>query len=560
MKKVFTFRFLFISLITLLFSSTLLGQPQGEYIASVGENNDEKKVILLDPEDGSVVYDDFINLASLEVGTVKHVLKVENELWISDQTKDKVYRFDMEGNYIAAIGESGGLDNIRGMQIINGQVWLSNAGTNNGAPGKSVIQIDFNGEITGNFLVDGSPWSFLPYNGDHALISFSNSGSFSSQIAEFDLAGNYLSAWNVPAEINFIQQISEMSNGDYLASSFSNASGGYSSGVHQYDSEGNYLATIGGTSGGSARGNIELGNGNILWTNNQGVNLANTSSGTSTVIFDGSFQFLEKIMFGPPLVLDPPTDLTAELSGNDVTLNWVAPAGRELLGYNVYRDDVSITPEPVTETTFFDEDVAPGNHIYGVSAVYNNGESPQAGPVMIFIEGNLGKIQGFVRDAGTNLSIDEAWITASNADNGTITYSTPFGGHYALQLPSGTYDLTCGAEGYDEQLMMNVTIETDMVKSYTFYLQQNDGDALTGIRDHHQNGFNMYPNPAANQVSIAANSYESIRIINKSGQVVYQLNNIDAVVEIDVSDFAPGIYFVEGSTKDEVFIQKLVIK
>lgn len=560
MKKAVTHRLLIIGLLALFFGTPAFAQPVGEYIATVGLNNDEKKVILLDPENGTVVYDDFINLASMDVGTVKHVLKVENELWISDQTKDKVYRFDMEGNYIAAIGESGGLDNIRGMQVINGMVWLSNAGTNNGAPGKSIIQIDFDGEITGNFLVEGSPWSFLPYNNDHVLISFSNSGDFSSQIAEFDLDGNYLSAWNVPAEINFIQQISEMANGNFLASSFSNSTTGYPSGIHQYDSEGNYVATIGGTSGGSARGNIELGNGNILWTNNQGVNLANTSSGTSEVIFDGSFQFLERIMFGPPLVLDPPTDLTAEVSDNDVTLNWNAPATRDLLGYNVYRDEVSITAEPITETTYFDEDVAPGNHIYAVSAVYDGGESPKAGPVMIFIDGDLGKLQGFVRDANTNLSIDDAWITALNADNGTVTNSTPFGSHYSLQLPAGTYDLTCGADGYNEQLITNVTIETGMVKTYTFYLQQDDGDVLTGIGEKGNNKVSIYPNPANDHVSISANGLEYIRVINKSGQVVYEQKQPGTVTEIDVTQLPAGIYFVEGTSHNEVFMQKLIIK
>ena len=223
MKRAFTLGNFFFVVLAVLYGSTLFAQPQGEYIAALGSADDVKKIVLFDPEDGSLAVDDFLILTPWDVGTVKHALKVENEIWISDQTKDKVYRFDLEGNYLGAIGESGGLDNIRGMNIINGEVWLSNAGSNNGAPGKSVIRIGFDGTILGNFLVEGSPWSFLPYNGDHALISFSNSGSFSSQIAEFDLDGNYLAPWNVPGELNFIQQITELDNGEYIASSFSNA-------------------------------------------------------------------------------------------------------------------------------------------------------------------------------------------------------------------------------------------------------------------------------------------------------------------------------------------------
>ena len=560
MKRAFTLGNFFFVVLAVLYGSTLFAQPQGEYIAALGSADDVKKIVLFDPEDGSLAVDDFLILTPWDVGTVKHALKVENEIWISDQTKDKVYRFDLEGNYLGAIGESGGLDNIRGMNIINGEVWLSNAGSNNGAPGKSVIRIGFDGTILGNFLVEGSPWSFLPYNGDHALISFSNSGSFSSQIAEFDLDGNYLAPWNVPGELNFIQQITELDNGEYLASSFSNATSGYPSGIHRYDSEGNYIETIGGTSGGSARGNYELGNGNIMWTNNQGVNIANTGSGTSAVVYAGSFQFLQPITFGPPPVLPPPTDLTAELNGTDVTLEWTAPETKELLGYNVYRDDVAITATPITETTYLDEDVPTGSHIYGVTAVYDNGESIKAGPVEIFVEGDLAKFQGFVRDAATNLSITNAWIVAGNTDNGTISYSTPFGDHYVLRLPAGTYDLTCGADGYNEQTITNVTVQTDGVKTYTFYLQQDDGDVLTGMEESPEAGFNMYPNPASGTVIISVDEAQRLQIFNQSGEMMLETIPTGTQTEISIEGYPAGVYLVKIKNSNEITVKKLIVK
>lgn len=559
MKRAFTIQKSAILLLLLFFGSRVFSQPQGEFIAAIGEANDVKKIVLFNSQDGTLEVDDFIDLSVYDVGTVKQVIRVNDELWVSDQTQDVVHRLDFGGNYLGAVGESGGLDNLRGLRIINGQVWLSNAGSNNGAPGNAIVRIDFNGEIAGSFSVEGSPWSFWPYGNDHVLISFSSSGSFDSQIAEFDYDGNYISPWNVPGEINFIQEITKMANGNYLASSFSNATGGYPSGVHQYDADGNHLSIVNGSSGGSTRGNWELGNGDIMWTNNQGVHIT-TTGGSSSIVYSGSFQFLEKISFGPPPVLDPPTDLTAELNDNDVTLNWTVPATKDLLGYNIYRDEVSITASPVTETTYFDEDVSPGNHFYGVSAVYDNGESPKAGPVEIFIEGESGKIQGFVRDAATNLSISNAWIAATSDNNGTLTYSTPFGAHYVLNLPAGIYDLTCGAEGYNEEVVNNVTIETGMVITYTFYLGQNESEMVTGIGDPTADQLSVFPNPASEKVTVSNINADLIQIVNTSGMVEIETTPAGTQTEISIEDLPSGVYFVKITTGDKNLIRKLVIK
>ncbi len=559
MKKVFTVKSVLTAMLAVFIGNMLMAQPQGEFIAAIGTADDVKKIVLFDAGDGALVVDDFIDLTGYDVGTTKHVIKVNNELWVSSQTKDKVYRLDYEGNLLGVIGESGGLDNLRGMRIINGEVWLCNAGTSNNAPGNAIIQIDFDGEILGHFTVEGSPWSFWPYDGNNVLISFSNSGSFSSQIAEFDLSGTYLGAWNIPGELNFIQEITQMQNGNFLASSFSNATGGYVSGIHQYDGDGNYISTIGGTANGSTRGNWELGNGNIMWTNGQGVHIADINSGTSNLVYSGQFHYLEKISFGPAPVLNPPTNLAATVDENDVTLTWDAPEVKELTGYHVYRNDVLITASPVAETTYTDEDVVAGNHIYGVTAVYDNGESEKAGPVMIFIAGELGKIQGFVRDAVTNLSISEAAITASNTDNGALTYATPFGSHYVLFLSAGSYHITCTADGYSPYVLENVVVENDMVKSYNFYLQPTEGEILTGISNPSANSFEMYPNPASDYVVIAEEGVKYLQIIDQSGQVVYENRPGESQSRINLDKVPAGLYFVKIQTDSGISVEKLIV-
>jgi hypothetical protein len=703
----------------LFFINGLTAQLSGDFITIIGTTDSEKRIVLLDPEDGSLVSDNYFDLSGLELGTVKHVLRVEDELWISDQTKDRVHRLDMEGNYLGAVGESGGLDNVRGLRIINGEVWLANAGSQNNAPGNAIIRISLDGEIIGNFPVTGSPWAFLPFGDDKALISFSSSGGFTSQIAEFDFAGNFIGSFNQPGELNFIQQISQMQDGQFLASSFS--TGGYPSGVHQYDENGAYVATIGGTSGGGARGNCQLGNGNIVWTNGQGIHIADVAAGTSSLIYAGQYHYAENNSFMPsvmtlpfaeyfetetfppfgwmsynpdgsdvewtisnaqnhtpdgsfsafhdvgpsdvmedgwlvtpavelpefweihlsfwsyndlpadyfknsvlistgdgnplngeftevwfaenvsaewieteivlsafagetvylafryegdnahnwylddvivegmPPVLDPPTNLQYVVSGYNVSLTWEAPESKELLGFNVYKNNVKINELLIDETTYLDEDVPPGTHFYGVTAVFHNGESEQEGPVSVLVEGEYSKIQGFVRDAVTNLSIPSATLVAANSDNGTISYSTPFGSHIVLLLAEGQYDLVCNAEGYEPFTLSNVTVFNGMVKTFTFYLVPENDVLLTGISTRNPSDVLFYPNPAGNFIEMKVDGKHEVQIFNQTGKLVIN-KKITSKTKIDISGIPAGIYFVKVTSDQGVLVEKLIIQ
>jgi hypothetical protein len=57
----------------------------------------------------------------------------------------------------------------------------------------------------------------------------------------------------------------------------------------------------------------------------------------------------------------------------------------QLLGYNAYRDDVLINTGTITGLTYTDYSLPSGNYNYSVTAVYNVGESPAAGPVPVSI-------------------------------------------------------------------------------------------------------------------------------------------------------------------------------
>jgi hypothetical protein len=94
-----------------------------------------------------------------------------------------------------------------------------------------------------------------------------------------------------------------------------------------------------------------------------------------------SFSATEGGMFKYVGVLEPASTLTtisgltAQVSDNSVHLSWTAPAGKVLVGYNVYRNDTLMTASPTTAVFYHDSPVANGKQTYCVTAVYDNGES-----------------------------------------------------------------------------------------------------------------------------------------------------------------------------------------
>ncbi len=97
---------------------------------------------------------------------------------------------------------------------------------------------------------------------------------------------------------------------------------------------------------------------------------------------------------GYGLYLAPPENLTASIIDDiDVQLEWEAPQvvrtvrrSRELLGYNIYRDDNMLNDETIEETSYLDTDLAVGVYEYYVTAVYSSGESEPSNIVTVEIE------------------------------------------------------------------------------------------------------------------------------------------------------------------------------
>lgn len=246
-------------------------------------------VILLDVITGEIVDPAFFEI--LNPGTPKALLQVGDEIWITHQIGDRIDRYDLEGNFISSI--SGGLDNIRGLGIVNNsEVWVTNAGSNNGAPGDAIVRFDFDGNNLGFFLT--TPQSTSPFdvidNGDgEVYISYSSSNN----IERRDYDGNFIANIVEPGVVNFIQQIEVEEPGVILAAVFSVISGGNQNGLYRFsESDGSILDYW---SEGNLRGVASLGNGEILWSSGAGVHRLNPGTGISTQLSGGSSQYFGRL-------------------------------------------------------------------------------------------------------------------------------------------------------------------------------------------------------------------------------------------------------------------------
>jgi hypothetical protein len=241
------------------------------------------RVMTLDPQTGAVLNANFI----VDIGagspfdfqTPRAAIQVGQEIWVSDQSPNvnAIYRFDLGGGYVGRIGGNvagGGLSNVRGLRFIDGVVYAVNAGTDNGAPGASLVRLDTAGNILGSFstsasggTLGNSPWDVVSYNGQ-LLVSDGTSRSLQLYNTDGSYSGAFTTAFN-----NIPQQMFVRANGHILAAA--NGSQPLASfGLYEFNTSGGVVRSWTGTPGLGVRGVAELGNGQYLISESGGANAA----------------------------------------------------------------------------------------------------------------------------------------------------------------------------------------------------------------------------------------------------------------------------------------------
>jgi hypothetical protein len=236
------------------------------------------RMVLFDRFDGSVLNSNYFALNGPTNSTPVHALQVGAEIWVTEQIGDRVARYSLTGAFLGQIGggATGGLDNIRGMGLINGTVYVTNGGAGNGSPGaSSVVMFNTAGNNVGSFQTPTAPSPFSVLSNQGGLIVGSSTAN--DDIHRYTLAGGDIGTFHNSASLAFVEQMNYASNGDVLAAGFTTG------GIARLDPiSGAFLSNFAAS---GARGVYQLGNGNIMWTSGAGVSIFNVAQGTSSVVY-----------------------------------------------------------------------------------------------------------------------------------------------------------------------------------------------------------------------------------------------------------------------------------
>ncbi len=120
----------------------------------------------------------------------------------------------------------------------------------------------------------------------------------------------------------------------------------------------------------------------------------------------------------------------------------------------------------------------------------------------------------------------------------------------------------------DELLTVNVSIPIDIeIGSYDVYVNNvmlMNGfvvDILDDITDRQlEQSVSVFPNPAINSITISAPTGSEITIIDISGRMINRTNILNKSIDIDVSSYKAGLYFVQTTFGGNSHSQKLIVR
>ena len=128
-----------------------------------------KRIMTFDPTSGDLIDPNFIILEDEPTGTIIHAIMAadNNSFLISDQTRNVVHHYNMDGEYLGVFAPVGGADtdimqNIRGISLRpNGNLLVSVGG---GGNAHAIAEFDTTGEFLGNFIDNGSGGLESPFD------------------------------------------------------------------------------------------------------------------------------------------------------------------------------------------------------------------------------------------------------------------------------------------------------------------------------------------------------------------------------------------------------------
>lgn len=239
---------------------------------------------------------------------------MNDKIWISDQTNDKIYIYDLTGAFVSAI--TTGLDNVRGINLVNNEVWVANDGNANGSTADSIIRYTTAGVFIGIYPAPNTSIFDIVDNKNGIVYV---SGLDVNGIQKLSYTGASLGNLVGSAVFQNLQQINLMSNGNVLAAVFQNhSSSGNNAGVYVLSPANGSIINYYPVPAGNIRGVIQTDNGSILYTTGNALFSINPNTSVQTQIVSGQFQYMTKALI-PQLSVDEVKNSTAKIFPNPAT-------------------------------------------------------------------------------------------------------------------------------------------------------------------------------------------------------------------------------------------------
>ena len=210
-----------------------------------------------------------------------------------------------------------------------------------------------------------------------------------------------------------------------------------------------------------------------------------------------------------------------------------------------YQAPVFITESHDMSTTFVEEMDDLGVVVF----VQNNvtKEVEQSIMLPIYHVENVHNVSVIVTDENNNAlpdaTVEISAYTKTTSEEGMAAFNL-FDGSYSYKVTHPSCEIMEGTFEVDgEDLEINVSL------------------LLTGISTPETLNIELFPNPAYDNIIINSPAViNDLKIYNQMGQLVKQVNANSKRLDLNVSDFEGGVYYVKVITADQMVTKKLMIK
>ena len=161
----------------------------------------------------------------------------------------------------------------------------------------------------------------------------------------------------------------------------------------------------------------------------------------------------------------PPINFVAypDTLTNSIQLLWSAPEGGDLVGFNVYRDEIQINENVITDTSYLDYNLPNGTYLYYVTAVYSQCESLPTDTISVTLK----------------------WEGVNEFDNMVSIYPNPASNYVYITVNNNIRNIkiysNIGQLVYENNIVKNKTIKlnTAVYKAGTYMIQFRTNNGKT---------------------------------------------------------------------------------